>query len=728
MATTTTNYAFSEPTVGANPNDWGGLLNANWEKLDQLLFGDLPLLGDLKMSGTGFIQAPSGTTAQRPSSPIEGYSRYNSDTACQESYANGEWRSFNNSEVRYSVRNTTNAAKLVAALAVGESGWLDDQLYMRQTAAGALSVTNDLGVDNLVPATVQAHIKHFGVGISALGAATDQTAKLQTAIDWVETSGAHVLTSGEYKKGSYAVGVIGELRIKAITFFNGRLVYEALDTTATVAVNGGARVYNHAFNSETVTDWLGSGILIDGTSNSGITSYPIIDGYTFIGKDQGSGVRSGTAVKLDGTSNTRITRAIVRNALAIRAHTVIRFVRGTTTGAYMSSNTFHFESIYDFVHCVEGDATGAGEHTYNHFYLDSVQPNTSLLNYLSFVRGPFSSCTFVHTLWDWSRNTIPRVATIYAAGDQNYFEGTLCQKDVLDFGTRPSVFKSFSTNDLSPCDGFVNPNRYGGEQSNFLTFIDRRNSGASITSSVSPDSGTLSNTIRDAANTVSTWNSETSLTIDIALGVTVASLITFGFTSSAPPDEAEFFYSEDGTTYNSLDKVAGSGVTGFFSKTFQSGSMTHLRVVLTNDVARELKITKMFANFKGSNVCAFAPTHDPSFTGTLETEALEVAGSYYRNRSKHSVNGTAQVLNGNFKDRYVVTKNPGATTVTAPAGMSEGFSVPIMQEDVGTVTVVPASGVTIQSLGGLTSCAGQYGVLWLHSDGNNKYYLYGDLA
>ena len=41
----TTNYSFEVPTVGANLNTWGGDLNANTEKLDDLLGGDQPITG-----------------------------------------------------------------------------------------------------------------------------------------------------------------------------------------------------------------------------------------------------------------------------------------------------------------------------------------------------------------------------------------------------------------------------------------------------------------------------------------------------------------------------------------------------------------------------------------------------------------------------------------------------------------------------------------------------------
>lgn len=47
--------------------------------------------GDLLFSGTGQIDVPAGTTAQRSSSPSNGMLRYNTDDNAFEGYANGEW-------------------------------------------------------------------------------------------------------------------------------------------------------------------------------------------------------------------------------------------------------------------------------------------------------------------------------------------------------------------------------------------------------------------------------------------------------------------------------------------------------------------------------------------------------------------------------------------------------------------------------------------------------------
>ena len=53
--------------------------------------GDLTVTGNGIFQGTGFVLVAKGTTAQRPSVPVEGEIRYNTDTGQFEGYASGAW-------------------------------------------------------------------------------------------------------------------------------------------------------------------------------------------------------------------------------------------------------------------------------------------------------------------------------------------------------------------------------------------------------------------------------------------------------------------------------------------------------------------------------------------------------------------------------------------------------------------------------------------------------------
>lgn len=50
--------------------------------------------GLINCAATGAIGLPSGTTAQRPSSPVNGMIRYNTTTLSVEGYANNTWVAF----------------------------------------------------------------------------------------------------------------------------------------------------------------------------------------------------------------------------------------------------------------------------------------------------------------------------------------------------------------------------------------------------------------------------------------------------------------------------------------------------------------------------------------------------------------------------------------------------------------------------------------------------------
>ena len=55
-------------------------------------------------SDTDAIDLPSGTTAQRPSSPAEGMTRYNTDLDKMEVYVNDAWQTVTSAEPPYTAR------------------------------------------------------------------------------------------------------------------------------------------------------------------------------------------------------------------------------------------------------------------------------------------------------------------------------------------------------------------------------------------------------------------------------------------------------------------------------------------------------------------------------------------------------------------------------------------------------------------------------------------------
>jgi hypothetical protein len=58
--------------------------------------GTATFTGDITMSGTGFLDVPVGTTAQRPASPTSGMVRFNTTTAQFEGYGTAAWSQLGN--------------------------------------------------------------------------------------------------------------------------------------------------------------------------------------------------------------------------------------------------------------------------------------------------------------------------------------------------------------------------------------------------------------------------------------------------------------------------------------------------------------------------------------------------------------------------------------------------------------------------------------------------------
>ena len=68
MATQTTTYSFNKPSVGGDEDAWGGYLNGNWDKVDDLLDGTTAIAPNLT-SGSWQI---GGTTITATAADING--------------------------------------------------------------------------------------------------------------------------------------------------------------------------------------------------------------------------------------------------------------------------------------------------------------------------------------------------------------------------------------------------------------------------------------------------------------------------------------------------------------------------------------------------------------------------------------------------------------------------------------------------------------------------------
>lgn len=72
--------------------------------------------------------------------------------------------------------------------------------------------------------------------------------------------------------------------------------------------------------------------------------------------------------------------------------------------------------------------------------------------------------------------------------------------------------------------------------------------------------------------------------------------------------------------------------------------------------------------------------------------------------------------------------NDVVISLDADVDWADGAHLEVTQRGTGVTTILAAMGVTINSPGGLTDCAAQYGRMFLDRVGPNEWYLYGDLA
>ena len=175
MPTTTTNYSWNKPTVGGDEDAWGGYLNGNWDSLDTLLggvtatefgyldgvtssiqtqldakmtptyTGNVSITGDLSatnasFTGTGAVDVPAGTTAQRPSGS-NGMIRYNSDDAQFEGYADGEWGAIGGGGDVQTATTTSTTETAVGSYAASSSLGIEITVIATDTVATERTIT-----------------------------------------------------------------------------------------------------------------------------------------------------------------------------------------------------------------------------------------------------------------------------------------------------------------------------------------------------------------------------------------------------------------------------------------------------------------------------------------------------------------------------------------------------------------------------------------------------------
>jgi len=103
-------------------------------------------LKNTTINDTGFLQVPTGTTAQRPASPDDGYVRFNTSTSRLEYYRDGEWHDLDD-RIEASASNAEKTYDIV------ENGVpYTVHVFTNEQGAGSLNVTQSGEVEYLIVA------------------------------------------------------------------------------------------------------------------------------------------------------------------------------------------------------------------------------------------------------------------------------------------------------------------------------------------------------------------------------------------------------------------------------------------------------------------------------------------------------------------------------------------------------------------------------------------------
>ena len=119
------------------------------------------------------------------------------------------------------------------------------------------------------------------------------------------------------------------------------------------------------------------------------------------------------------------------------------------------------------------------------------------------------------------------------------------------------------------------------------------------------------------------------------------------------------------------------------------------------------------------------------YTGS-EWVDLAVSVSDATQRTVQNISGTTYTPGISDAGKALIFSNSSSITLTVPAESSTNYvigqSFQIIQKGSGQVTVVGASGVTINSLGSKTKTNGQYSDVRLLKTASNEWLLSGDLS
>lgn len=138
--------------------------------------------------------------------------------------------------------------------------------------------------------------------------------------------------------------------------------------------------------------------------------------------------------------------------------------------------------------------------------------------------------------------------------------------------------------------------------------------------------------------------------------------------------------------------------------------------------------TASFPSLRRSGVEAHFETADGSANVPIKVSG--VMSDVYKTNVSNFINstGTAYTLDATNNGKTFISYSASAVTLTIPSGLDVGYSLSILQQGAGAITVSGAAGVTLNSYSNLRTTAGQYAAASLLSISGNTWNLAGALA
>lgn len=138
--------------------------------------------------------------------------------------------------------------------------------------------------------------------------------------------------------------------------------------------------------------------------------------------------------------------------------------------------------------------------------------------------------------------------------------------------------------------------------------------------------------------------------------------------------------------------------------------------------------TASFPSLRRSGVEAHFETADGSANVPIRVSGV-MSNVYKTNVSNFIINNaTSYTLDASNNGKTFISYSSSAVTLTIASGLDVGYSLSILQQGAGAITVSGAAGVTLNSYGNLRTTAGQYAAASLLSISGNTWNLAGQLV